>query len=234
MKILGIETKYFAKKENADTDKHSLFAVERIRESLMALTEKNPLLWPVSATIIGIILFLLIIWFVRSDSNSVSNLAVNENKNTAVVIGKLTDINTQLQALTSNPQNSDSYRTAINNIAKDDSDIKSSIANLQNVPAQIASVKEDVDSQMLDLKREIAGGAASKQYLDAKVLPFHVISVDVISQQPFVSINYDNHITPFAVGDSIAGWTIAAADYDASTVEFKNDHDQYVKVTLQG
>lgn|GEM_PF-2454123 len=187
-----------------------------------------------------IMLLIAILLLINHQDSAVSTLALNENKRTSVVMRELNDINNQLQTLSSSPQNSEDFKTAISTINTDLADIHKSIsevakaADVQRVSSQISSMKDDVDSQMLDLKRAVANSQDAKQYLDPKVLPFHVISIDVISQQPFVSINYASHVTPFAVGDAVAGWQITAADYDAAQVVFKNDRDQYVKVSLLG
>ena len=80
----------------------------------------------------------------------------------------------------------------------------------------------------------MASPNGSKAYLDAKTLPFQVISIDVMAEQPLVSIDYDHRRMPLSRGDTLAGWQITEADYASSTVEFKNNQDQYVKVSLQG
>lgn len=193
----------------------------------------------ISACVTGIVLVLLIIITLLShhENSSISNLSANENQHTKSILSKLGDIDSQVQTLSANPQNSTAFKDALTNISSDITTIKQSAlaqqGNFQKLSTQIASVKDDMDSQMQDLKSVMANNK-SKHYLDPKVLPFHVISVDVIAQQPFVSIDYDHHITPLAVGDSIAGWQITAADYDAAQVEFKNSEDKYVKVSLQG
>jgi hypothetical protein len=55
-----------------------------------------------------------------------------------------------------------------------------------------------MDTQMNSLAKDIAGGM-NKTYLDPKVLPFKVISIDVISGQPFITID-DEH------SNRISGW----------------------------
>lgn len=190
--------------------------------------------------VLGFILLLAIFLLVHYQNRSVANLANIENKQTTVILRQLDDMNGQLQQLSASPENSKEFQTALVNMVSDLSSIKKSVndlaktSDIQKVSNQIITMKTDVDSQMDDLKKELAESSNSKQFLDPKVLPFHVISIDVLSEQPFISIDYAHHITPFAVGDSIAGWRIVAADYSAAAVEFKNDHNQYVKVQLTG
>ncbi len=211
-----------------------------LRDTMNKLSARSKWILLSLGAVIGFLLLLIILFAVHQQSNDVTNLTLSQNKQTLTILNQLSDINNQLQQLTSSPQNSQSFKIALTSISNDLSSIQKSVnelaktSDVQKVSSQLASMQNDVDAQMLDLKKAVASSNDSKQYLDAKVLPFHVISIDVISQQPFVSIDYASHITPLAVGDTVAGWKIAAADYDAAQVEFKNAHDQYVKISLQG
>ncbi len=106
--------------------------------------------------------------------------------------------------------------------------------NMEDLQGNLSSMKDDMDIQMSDLKKAVNSNPNMKQYLDAKELPFKVISIDVLDQQPFASVNDDDHISPMAVGDALAGWQLEKADYATATAEFKNAKDQYVKVVIQG
>jgi len=55
---------------------------------------------------------------------------------------------------------------------------------------------------------------------------------DVISSQPFITVDYENHQTALQVGDSLVIWKIMTADYQDRTVKFQNDKGQFVKITL--
>lgn len=188
--------------------------------------------------VLGLVLLIVIIFLIRHLTNSVSSLAIDESSQTRTIVAQLSDVNVQLQKLVTSSQDTKTFKNALANLAEDVSAIEKNVNNLakasdvQAVSSEISSMHNDVDGQMLDLKRMVAN--SSKDYLDPKVLPFHVISLDVISQQPFVSIDYDHHLTPLTIGDSMAGWQITSADYSSGQVEFKNDHNQYVKVLLQG
>lgn len=185
----------------------------------------------------GFLLLLMITILLHRQDSHVSDLSIDENQHTKTILNQLTDINTQLQQLASAPQNSTQFQAALLNVTSDVSMIKKTTFLEQNdikkISSQIAAMKNDVDSQMQDLKDTMVNNS-TKHYLNPNVLPFQVISIDVISEQSFVSIDYTHHMTPLTVGDSIAGWQITAADYDSEQVEFRNDRDQYVKVSLQG
>jgi hypothetical protein len=108
------------------------------------------------------------------------------------------------------------------------------VSDIQKVSGEIASVKDDVDLQMSDIKKAMAGTSNGKQYLEASTLPFHIVSVDSIAGLPYVSVDYEHHVSPLAVGDQLAGWQVVAANNDVGVAEFVNDKNQYVKVLATG
>lgn len=191
-------------------------------------------------TLTGISLFFLafVTFMIHHQSKAVSALVLTENNQANKILSQMNDINDELQQLTSTSQNAKQFKETLANISQNLSNVAKSIdelaksSDIQKVSSQIASMQNDMNWQISDLRQVISTN--SKQYLNSKVLPFHVISVDVIALQPFVSIDYKHQIAPFTVGDSIAGWQITAADYSSAEVEFKNDHNQYVKISLQG
>jgi chaperonin cofactor prefoldin len=205
---------------------------------LFRLNSKNKKVISAYTSGLGLILLIVIIFLIHHVTSSVSSFAVDEKSQTQTIVAQLSDVNKQLQTLSSSSQDTNEFREALAKVSKDVSVIGKTVGNLakasdvREVSSEISSMHSDVDEQMLDLKRVVAN--SSKGYLDPKVLPFHVISLDVISEQPFVSIDYDHHLTPLTIGDSMAGWQITSADYSSGEVEFKNDHNQYVKVLLQG
>jgi hypothetical protein len=161
---------------------------------------------------------------VRHDNaHVISQQSIQEN-HTKAILAQINDIDSQLQALQSNPQNSSEFKDSFLKINTD----------LEGVQQSIFSMKDDMDSQMNELKKAVNSNPNMKQYLDAKELPFKVISIDVMDQQPFASVNYNDHISPMTVGDALAGWVLDKADYATATAEFKNEKDQYVKVIIQG
>ncbi len=98
--------------------------------------------------------------------------------------------------------------------------------------AELEKIAVEMETHLDEMEKMIVSTSTNKKYLDAKLLPFQVTSVDVISQQPFVSVNYNHQMMPLGVGDSLAGWKILNADYAAMEVEFENDQGQFVKVRV--
>lgn len=205
---------------------------------LLRLNAKNKFLLP-SILAVMLVMLIVILTLIHHQSDAVSNFTVSENEENVALNNRLNDMRSELAELATNTKSSLSYQHALNNMSANLAAIQKNLngvaqnSAVQHVSHQIVSMNQDVDSQFLDVKREIAN-SQNKDYLDPNVLPFRVISIDVISNQPFVSIDYAHHVTPFQVGDTLAGWQVVAADYDAAEVEFKNDKDQYVKVIAQG
>jgi hypothetical protein len=193
----------------------------------------------ISGGVIGLILIILIIAHFYGKSSSHSQQALQIKRNELMLL-QLKEINTKLSDIISNPGDAKLQQEAQITAQRDISDIQKSIldvaksADLQKLSIQISSVKEDVDTQMSELKKAVTEGAANKQYLDADVLPFHVVAVDVISGQRYVSVNYADHVTPLALGETLAGWRLTQADFDSYSCEFVNEKSQYVHVSLPG
>lgn len=167
-------------------------------------------------------------------------LAALQSKKSDTILHELGDISVQIQQIALNPNESKKAQAALKTMQKDISFIEKSIAEIakasdvQKVSSQIESVKEDVDTQMSDIKKTVSESMGNKQYLEPGVLPFRVVAVDVIGGQPYVSVNYADHVTPLGVSDLLAGWRLVAADYDDNFAEFVNEKKQYIKVNLQG
>lgn len=161
------------------------------------------------------------------------------NKRSEFILRELNTIQSQLDVLSGNTNNQ-KQQSAFNTIQNELSALQQSMvafakaSDIQKVSSQIASIKDDVDLKMGDIKQAIMGNNGGKHYLDPQVLPFHVVAVDVIAGLSYVSVDYSNHISPLAVGDVLAGWRVVAAYYEAGVAEFMNDKNQYVKVTMQG
>ncbi len=180
------------------------------------------IIMPIILIILIILSFLHFAW--KSDHESQS------------VTAQLNTVQRALNQLFYHNQKPQDFKESLNSISNNMTSLQKSIdqsaksTEVEKIVAQTTLIKQNID----ELKKLVAESGNGKEYLDAKTLPFKVISVDVISQQPFVSIDYQNHITPLGIGDTVAGWEIVSADYDHATAEFKNNKDQYVKVNLQG
>lgn len=70
-------------------------------------------------------------------------------------------------------------------------------------------------------------------YLKPGALPFKVLAIDMIQQQPVVTLFYANDSFPISIDESVAGWQFIAADYTRQEAEFKNAQNEHVKIELQ-
>jgi soluble cytochrome b562 len=183
-----------------------------------------------------IVLPFIIFFYVSHPHNKIYELNHKQNE---IMLNELKDINGQMQIIAKNPSQSKVYE-ALQSIQNDATTIQKSIvevaktADIQKVSNQITGIKEDVDNQINDLKKTVVSSMSNKQFLDPNALPFNVISIDVIAGQPYVSVDYANHILPIAIGDLLAGWRVNSADYDSSVVEFVNGKNQFVSINLKG
>ena len=145
-----------------------------------------------------------------------------------------------LKEVASNPSNSKREQIALEGLEENILLVQKSLVNvakssdIQQVSKQISLVKDDIDSQMVDLKKSVSSSLGSKEYLDASNLPFHVISIDVIGGEPYVSINYADHISPLGIGDLLVGWRVTSADSVQGMAVFENEKNQFVRISLQG
>jgi hypothetical protein len=189
----------------------------------------------------GIFGFIFLMGFLilsNHQGEKISDAISLQKKHDEIVLHELNEIKVYLQDVESSPFNTNQQQAILQSLEKDIVNAQKSIVDvakvgdIKKVSSQIASVKDDFDSQMSDIKKAISQGVGKKEYLDKSVLPFHVISVDVIAGQPYVSIEYANHVSPLAVGDTLTGWRLAMADYESSMSEFVNEKNQYVKISL--
>lgn len=153
------------------------------------------------------------------------------------ILKNISNINDQLELLSKSTTNAN-QKNLISSIEGDMSEIKKSIndiaksADVQQVSNQLTGMKEDIEKYMTDIKRAVSSSVGDRQYLNPEILPFRILSVDIISGQPYASVEYADHVTPVGVSDVIAGWKLVSADYDSSVVEFMNDKKQYIQVSL--
>jgi hypothetical protein len=170
--------------------------------------------------------------------SGISNKISLQAKQNEVVLHELNEMKSYLQEAESGPFNTKQQQTILKSLEKDINNAEKSlqdnakVEDIKKVSTQIASAQNDIDSHLNEIKKALSENTGSKEYLDKSALPFHVISVDVIAGQPYVSIEYANHITPLAVGDVLIDWRVIRADYEASMAEFVNDKNQHVKISL--
>ncbi len=171
---------------------------------------------------------------------NVTNLISSQSKRDDKMLRELNELSSLLHDMESNTLNTEKQQIALQSLEKNISSANKSMidiakgTDIQNISHQIAIVKDDLNDQISDLKKTVSTNIGGKEYLEVNALPFHVISIDIISGQPYVSVDYENHISPLSVGDSLAGWKIESVDYDSYIVQFINEHNQYIKVRLQG
>jgi len=197
--------------------------------------QKNIWRMPVlSAGIVFIILSILAGSMIYQ-SEKISLFTAHEKIKTTSILNNLQAVNNQPQDLSQNTLSSKDLSTKLINIHHEIESIKTDLLtknDFSQLSSQMTSFQNDMDTQMNNIQKNIAGGI-NKTYLDEKVLPFKVISIDVISGQPFITIDYEHHQTALQVGDSLVNWKMTTADYQARSVEFQNNKGQFVKVIIQ-
>lgn len=206
-----------------------------LRQCKMLLNDKKALIS------IGIILSSLIfIIFCALSHKRTAEAYTLQYKRNDVILHKLNDINATVHTLESNPATTIQQKAALQSLQDDVISIKNSIndtaktIDIQKISEQLASVKNDLDANITDLKKSVSQGMGNKEYVDASALPFHVVSIDIIAGQPYVSVDYGTHILPLTIGDLLTDWRVAYVDYDTGIAEFINEKGQHVKVDIQG
>ena len=111
-------------------------------------------------------------------------------------------------------------------------EIKQLIMNQQN---EMKKITQQLNQQPpLAPPASTRSTALNKIYLEISALPFQVMAMDVIADQPFVTVEYQHHLMPLLRGDEVAGWRLTTMDYQTAHAEFKNAHGEYVRVAVQG
>jgi hypothetical protein len=200
----------------------------RNNKKLLAIFLLVPLMLILLFTIVG-----------KHKYSTIDNVISAQNKHSEAVLRELTNISETLHEVSNNTTTA-KQQVVLQSLEKEIMTIHQSIvdvakgSDIQKMSNQITLVKEDMDSQISDLKKSVYESSGNKQYISESALPFHVISVDVIAGQSYVSVDYANHTLPLAISDLLAGWRVISADYDSGVVDFVNEKNQYVKVSLQG
>ena len=186
------------------------------------------------AGLVGIclgVLLLAVIWHKQGRLESSVYSATHQQ-----MIGisqQMAALQAQLNQLSVNVNDSPQAQTILAHLNETLTDIQKNLmgnAKSADVDTLNQTMREGFDS----LTKILAENGQAKTYLEAKTLPFQVISVDVIAEQPFVSVEENHRILPLGMGDSLAGWKLVSADYDAVEVVFENDKGQYVKISTVG
>jgi len=69
--------------------------------------------------------------------------------------------------------------------------------------------------------------------LDAKYLPFQIISLDSIQEVAVASIAYDFKTIAMEKGDSLAGWTLKSINYGKQKLTFENSKKEQIFITTK-
>ena len=69
------------------------------------------------------------------------------------------------------------------------------------------------------------------QYLSAKDLPFHILSLDSIQHIPVASVDYDFKVISLEKEDSLASWKLIRIDYAKQQLEFENTKKERILIT---
>lgn len=212
------------------TDGVGFLAMVREKFNELNGMSKNYVRWGM-VTVVAVFFIAFLLSLYHRD-NQLTHLVLQMESKRNVLLGQLGDIHTQLDKLTVNAPDSGAQPELLK-ISNELVDVEKNVNGVAK-SAELQKIMADMDLHFNDLEKTVATSSNSKQYLDVKALPFTVIAIDVISQQPFVSVDYDHHVTPLGVGDSLAGWKVVDANYGAVEVEFKNDQGQYVRINTVG
>jgi hypothetical protein len=181
-----------------------------------------------------LLFFLTLICMVYQNHNT--GLAAGAtDKRSITILTQINSLQGQLQKIDFN-QNSKSLKATVSSLSNQLADIEKTLTeNAKNTEIEkINQHLTTLETDISELGNTISAQFNQKKYLNEKILPFQVSYLDMISGQPFVSVNYQHHITPLGIGDQLNGWTMTAADYAAQTVEFANGQGQYIKMALGG
>ena len=123
-------------------------------------------------------------------------------------------------------------------------------SSLEKITTQIQSMKDENSDSLTQLMKNqstemnqkldaLQAGVTALQVAEKKVvflpekeLPFLVESVDLIQQQPVVTVRYDYKSQPLDIGYSLAGWELVRADFSKQSAEFRNHKDQHILIHL--
>lgn len=63
-------------------------------------------------------------------------------------------------------------------------------------------------------------------------LPFTVLTLDVINEQPFLVVEWDHRIVPLSRNDAIAGWQLIDAAFDTQDITWLNPQGKKIAMKL--
>ncbi|HBD9439217.1 TPA: hypothetical protein ACWM1T_001799 [Legionella pneumophila] len=78
----------------------------------------------------------------------------------------------------------------------------------------------------------LKGSNKSTQYLDKKALPFEIVAIDSVNEEPVLALRYNYNHMALEKGDMLAGWKVVRLDYAKQFVEFDDEKGVHVKLSL--
>jgi cell division protein FtsB len=174
-----------------------------------------------------VFLLVMILAMFHQDAKLSKLIAQMDSKRTAVVTEQINGMRAQIDKLAASQQDTAQIKKLDNELG----DIEREVTGVAK-STELQKIATNMEAHLDELEKTVATSGQAKQYLDAKALPFKIIAVDVISQQLFVSVDYEHHITPLGIGDSLAGWKIISADYENVAVELQNNQGQLIKISV--
>lgn len=190
------------------------------------LEEKKYLRW-------GALFVLLIVfsWMLfaslKEDVRLSKSILQMESKKAADLMEQISNIRVQIDKLGLGTQDSTQVSKINNELVTIEKDVTGVAKGIE-----LQQIATDMEKRLDELEKIVTENGHTKRYVDSKALPFQVISVDVMSGQLFVSVDYKNQVTPLGIGDSLASWKIIDADYENVSVELANNQGQYIKINV--
>ena len=163
---------------------------------------------------------------IHTQRATTNNLALTEEIN---------NIDTRLAAIEQHLSENHTTNESIENISK----------QITNLSAQFQTLLNQSDDNMnqhfqfatTTLKEEISTVKSivsdlSKQkthhLLPASQLPFQVLRIDMIQEQPVVTVNYNHTTLPLMIGDELTGWKLMSTNFSKQEAHFKNFKEEWI------
>jgi ABC-type Na+ efflux pump permease subunit len=118
-------------------------------------------------------------------------------------------------------------------------DLSQTVVSFKN-EAQKSLIKSHEENEALAKKIQalqeviasLKGGNKNVQYLDKKALPFDVLAIDSVNEDPVLALRYNYNHLALEKGDKLAGWKVIALDYAKQQVEFDDENGAHVRLSL--
>ncbi|OGT35645.1 MAG: hypothetical protein A3F11_06995 [Gammaproteobacteria bacterium RIFCSPHIGHO2_12_FULL_37_14] len=211
--------------------------------SKIKISSRNIKIIIIAVVILALAIFVLKLPVNKKEINNANMIIKN---NAAVVTAsknmmqnQLNDISDKLANIESSLSKKDAY--------VDIDTIKSTVASLitqinqitqkddNAITAQITQGNDQLNTQLKTIKNtlsEIKQQNVHHTVIPASNLPFQVMSIDNIQENDIVTINYENHIAPLEINESLAGWRLVKANTNDQKATFENKAKNYVKIDL--